>query len=211
MSPYASLLDCFNDALVGLGVNAIQEGDTGLPARLYRQSMERLALASLRMHKFGFARKQTLLVRQGDDEREGQYIYALPADYILLHSIITNEGYRIQDYDVRSGKIVTRHKVELPQKLWLLHTYNAPASSWSPDFAEAVKVKVDALLYKALLEDQVSAREARRDAHSMFLEVIARDKYENPPEKWIVEPGLARHVHAAGRVHTRYRAGVSRG
>jgi len=198
MTAYASNLDIFNDALLRLGEPPIQEGDGGGKAMIYRGSMRGIIQSTLRRHKFGFCRKQSSLPLQGPDERDGYFVYQKPGDCILVHSVLHENGRILRQYDTRSDKIITPYEHD---NLWMLHTYSAPASDWNADICEVILMRVQAVLLKAILEDGPAAREMRREASDLLLEAIARDKFENPPERWIYEPGLARHVHTRNRIY----------
>lgn len=196
MSAYASKLDIYNAALLRLGEPPIQEGDSGGKAMMYRGSMDGIIQANIRRHKFGFCRKQSKMALQGPDERDGLYVYPKPADCILTHRIVFDSGRLLTRYDTRNNKIVSPFEVD---QLWMLHTYNAPVEDWSADFAEVIILNVMSVLKGGLFEDHVRATEFKRDKEILILEAIARDKFENPPERWIYEPGLGRHVRTDNR------------
>jgi len=196
MSLYDTKIDIFNAALLRLGQKDIQEGDTGAFARIYRGTFDGVVRAKMRRHKFGFCRQQSRLIKQGPDEREGFYVYNKPVDCLLIHGIVWHGCGRLREYDNRGLKIIARVDTE---DLWLYHTYTAPVRDWNADFAEVIILQLMGILNKAILEDAMAAREDMARAESLLLEAIVRDKFENPPEKWIVEPGLARHVHTATR------------
>ena len=183
MAQYDHPIDVWNAALLRLGELPTQEGSADAEARIFRGVFDGVARSMMARHKFGFARKETKLNYKGEDQRDGYHLFQMPSDYLLIHSV-SGHGQRSRHHEIRGDTLVAPYGPDV--ELFVLYTYYAPVSLWAPDFAEAVVTHCQGLLNKALREERVEGENQIRRADQLLLEAIARDKYANPPEKWIV-------------------------
>ena len=172
MAKFVNDIEVFNAALIRVGEEPILENDTSAEATLYRGVYDNLVMDLLTRHKWSFARKVHRLEKQGLSGNTPKYVYILPNDFLIAH-MLTCESEIIQNYELRSGKLLCDLDSEI---LDLHYSYDAPPRDWFADFTEATVMKLMAVIKRALHDDTVEAERLSRQAEDAFLDALARDR-----------------------------------
>ena len=190
---YANGIQVFNAALLRLGEEETQTNAGTPEARLFRATFDRMAETQLAKHAAGFARRTAPLFKQGETGDTPKYAYGLPADYKLAHKATVNASPI--HYEIRGGKLLTDVDSDA---IRLHYTWAAPVNQWSPAFAEAMVVRMEALIL-SLYERSVDSRERHKKADEMFLDAQAIDRNQMSDPDHTPAPKLVRAWRGGGR------------
>lgn len=184
---YSSNLVLWNAALLGIGESEVAVGDGSAEGNLFVRRFDPLVRAQLSKHNTGFARKTTTLVRQGPTGNASEVAYDKPVDLLKIAKV-TRGGALVSPYQVRGRSIVT--PVDATD-LTLHYVWNAPITLWTPDFAEAMVLRCQQVLF-TFYERHTDARDKRIEADDLFLTAQAVDRNAETPIQQDLDPLLVR-------------------
>jgi len=170
LSQYSSHIELFNAALLRCGEDIIQSQDAGATGELFRGAYAGIVRSVLHRHKWSFATKRERLQKQGETGNSPKYAYNLPADLLIIHKVAIHD-VQIINYDWRSDVIAIDIDSDC---IDIEYGTDARVGVWSADFAEAVVVRLEALI-KAFHEDREAERAKKIESERLILDAIARD------------------------------------
>jgi len=182
---YAQPIDIFNDALARLGEDTTDVGADDAAAVTFRTVFTGAARRMMARHKFSFARKTAILSFQGPSLTPEAFVYSMPPDLLLFHAARFNRNRF--SFELEADKFLTFLEDE---EIFAYYTHYADVDLWSAGFAEAVVFKMQAIISKAILLDQVAARELDFKAEDLLLDELAIDRAQYPPSQWVASAPL---------------------
>lgn len=175
MSFYATNIELWNAVLARLGEDPISINDGSAEDALFRSNFDQNARRRLEAHATGFARKSRSIVKKGTSGDTPLFAYELPADLLKLHKVTLN-GCPVERYEMRGDVLLS----DIDNPALIAHyTWQAPVSSWSGRFVEAIMLDCEAMLQK-LYERSAEARQASMLADRHFLDAQAVDRNQSP-------------------------------
>jgi hypothetical protein len=187
MSPYSAPIEVVQAALHRIGEDEIASMDSDeSTARVARSNYEGIVAAYFARHAWTFAKRTLPLTYQGEVELGmWKHAFVWPAETVNIRSVMRSgandgrwAGYRLRsgDYAIEGDRVLTL----TDDPLQIVATIRAPEGDWSPDFAEAVVTRMQALFLEALCDKPQDARIKERDAEAKILNAITRDKRQEP-------------------------------
>lgn len=192
-------LTIINQALINTGNNPVNVGDDTSDEWITASSaFEQWVPILLYRRNWGFAERLQVLNRMGDASYPGYSdVYAKPADCLFLIDVYRPDVARLvstaayQSEDRRRDntrppgleyKIVAdRINCRAPNGAVALYTpFPVGSQPWSVGFVAALRLKIEATLYRALNEDMSASYQSDRFAEAALQEAAARADQEEP-------------------------------
>lgn len=190
-------LAIINNALIATGNNPCNVGDDGSDEwTVCNMAFERWVPVLLRRRNWDFADVLQDLVRVGDSRFPGfSDVYAKPSNCLFLRSVFRTDqaalvipslGWSMPEQDTRPPPLEYRivadqiHCVAAGGATAIYQPYPEGAQPWTVGFVEALTLQIEAMIYRALNEDEAAAQNAEKRAEMAMDEESARMQAETP-------------------------------
>lgn len=149
-----TLLQVANSALIKIGASPISGLTQGVkPAELANARIRPVRDMLLRGHVWNFARGKASLTAVASDIDKWGWYYVIPTNVLRILSLFDGEdGLRIDDYEIMSGRIYTDAVVLFLRYIDLPATSDEANETYPDDFAEAWASYLAAELSTALYD-----------------------------------------------------------
>lgn len=179
---YASEIEVVQAALHRVGEATIASlSDGSLPAQIAASNYEGVVSDYLTRHAWTFATKTVDLTYVGTtDDLPWRHLFTAPATTLNIRQV-RRAGRTLEsgEFDLQDGKVLVMCDDPLKASV----TFRALEGAWSPDFAEAVVIRLQAVFLEGLVDKWQDARLKERDAEGKLLRAIVRDKRQAPARR----------------------------
>lgn len=172
MARFNADIEVWNAAVLRCNEEPVSAAGDDVLAQLYRGVYEQTVRDALARHKWSFANKTAQLGYAGETSNTPKYAYSQPNDLVLLHRVTLN-GIRVPDIELRGGKILSNYKSD---DLYAHYTHLPAVDLWAPDFMEALVMRLEGLIRRAIHNDLNEGAALENRARALFDEAMTRDR-----------------------------------
>jgi hypothetical protein len=196
---YAAPIELVQAALSRIGSVALTSlEDDSMEARVANLNYEGIARKRLSMGPWSFASLPVTLVRVGErNVGRMRFAYQIPPESI--HVLWVGMGdTRAERWSIDNGNILLDQDLAWEAKI----ATRAPESDWSPSFAEAFIVELEALCIGSLQRQPQESQMRAREAERMFRAALTADERQQTGVSHL-RPGALAQAWRGYRTRTR--------